>query len=65
MIMTVTMMPGGRPAAANEVPAAVAERLVGETLEDMARRDPKPVRRSGLRPESWSPRWPGRAGWTI
>ena len=42
--MTVTTVPGGRAAAANEVPAAFSEQLVGETLEDMARRDPaKPV----------------------
>jgi hypothetical protein len=40
--MTITTVPGGRAAAVNEVPVAV--QLVGETLEDMARREPsKPV----------------------
>jgi hypothetical protein len=42
--MTTTTVPGGRAAAVNEVPVAVTDQLVGETLEDMARREPsKPV----------------------
>lgn len=35
---TVTTVPGGEPAGASEVPAAVTQQLVAETLEDMTRR---------------------------
>ena len=41
-------VPGARPAEAAEVPASVTERLVSETLEDMAER----ARRGGAKPVS-------------
>jgi len=36
--MTITTVPGGRAAAANEVPTQMVDQLVGETLEGMAKR---------------------------
>ncbi len=51
--MTITMMPGGRAAAANEVPSGVADQLVSATLDDMAKRsrkdEPVPPARAAAR----------------